>query len=65
MSQQSMSSKPSITELCLNFKSKQLARALNRLYDVELLKAGIKTTQFTMLAKVFNQCPISPGKLAI
>jgi DNA-binding MarR family transcriptional regulator len=65
LSQKIMLFKPSSAKLCLNFKSKQLARALTRLYDAELSKAGLKTTQFTLLAKVFNQGPIPPGKLAI
>jgi len=59
-----MSFKTNNSKLCLNFKSKQLTRALTRLYDAELSKAGIKTTQFTLLAKVFNHGSISPGKLA-
>jgi DNA-binding MarR family transcriptional regulator len=65
LSQKYISSKPSITKFCINIKSKQLAKALTRLYDAELSRAGIKTTQFILLAKVFNHGPISQGKLAI
>jgi DNA-binding MarR family transcriptional regulator len=60
-----MPTKPNINRKCINFKSKQFARALTRLYDAELAKAGLKATQFSLLSIIFNRGPISPSKLAL
>jgi DNA-binding MarR family transcriptional regulator len=49
---------------CTNFKTRQLARLLSRQYDVELAKAGIKTTQYSLLGHVLHLGPIAPGELA-
>jgi len=49
---------------CTNFKTRQLARLLSRQYDVELAKAGLKTTQYSLLSHVRSLEPIAPGALA-
>lgn len=49
---------------CTNFKTRQLARLLSRHYDAELAKAGLKTTQYSLLAQVLRLGPIAPGELA-
>ena len=49
---------------CTNFKTRQLARVLSRLYDSELAKVGLKTTQFSLLSHVLTHGPIAPGELA-
>jgi DNA-binding MarR family transcriptional regulator len=49
---------------CTNFKLRQLARRVSQLYDAELAKAGLKTTQFSLLSHVLRLGPIRPGDLA-
>jgi DNA-binding MarR family transcriptional regulator len=49
---------------CTNFKTRQLSRLLSRHYDAELAKAGIKTTQYSLLTHVLRLGPITPGDLA-
>jgi DNA-binding MarR family transcriptional regulator len=49
---------------CTNFKSRQFTRMLTRLYDVELAKAGLKSTQFSLLTHVARRGPISATALA-
>jgi len=45
---------------CLNFKM----RKLTRIYDVELSKSGIKTTQFTLLCHVLSYGSVKLGDIA-
>jgi DNA-binding MarR family transcriptional regulator len=49
---------------CTNFKLRQLARRVSQLYDQELAKAGLKTTQYSLLSHVLRLGPIRPGDLA-
>lgn len=49
---------------CTNFKTRQLARLLSRHYDAELARAGLKTTQYSLLSHVLSLGPIAPGVLA-
>ncbi len=49
---------------CTNFKTRQLARLLSRHYDAELAKAGLKTTQYSLLGHVLHLGPVAPGELA-
>jgi DNA-binding MarR family transcriptional regulator len=49
---------------CTNFKLRQLARRVSQLYDAELAKAGLKTTQYSLLSHVLRLGPIRPGDLA-
>ncbi len=50
---------------CTNFKLRQLLRVVSRLYDVELAKAGLKTTQFSLLSHLAVTSPVQPGELAL
>ena len=49
---------------CSNFKLRQLLRRVGQLYDVELARAGLKTTQYSLLSHVLKLGPIRPGDLA-
>ena len=49
---------------CTNFKLRQLTRRVSHHYDAELAKAGLKTTQFSLLSHVLKLGPIAPGVLA-
>ena len=49
---------------CTNFKLRQLVRRVSQLYDQELAKAGLKTTQYSLLSHVLRLGPIRPGDLA-
>lgn len=49
---------------CTNFKTRQLSRLLSRHYDAELAKAGLKTTQYSLLTHVLRLGAITPGELA-
>jgi DNA-binding MarR family transcriptional regulator len=49
---------------CTNFKLRQLLRGVSRLYDAELGNAGLKGTQYSLLAHLVSLGPIAPGDLA-
>lgn len=49
---------------CTNFKLRQLMRRVARHYDLELAKAGLKTTQYSLLSHVLKLGLIRPGELA-
>ena len=49
---------------CSNFKLRQLARRVSHYYDAELAKAGLKTTQYSLLSRVARRGPIRPVDLA-
>jgi DNA-binding MarR family transcriptional regulator len=49
---------------CTSFKLRQLVRRVSQLYDQELAKAGLKTTQYSLLSHVLKLGPIRPGELA-
>jgi DNA-binding MarR family transcriptional regulator len=49
---------------CTNFKLRQLVRRVSQLYDQELARAGMKTTQYSLLSHVLRLGPIRPGDLA-
>lgn len=49
---------------CTNFKLRQLLRSVARLYDAEIGKAGMKATQYSLLAHVAALGPIQPVELA-
>lgn len=49
---------------CTNFKTRQLSRLLSRHYDAELARAGLKTTQYSLLSHVLRLGRIAPGELA-
>ena len=49
---------------CTNFRLRQLMRRVAHLYDLEMAKAGLKTTQFSLLSHVLKLGPLRPGDLA-
>lgn len=49
---------------CTNLKLRQLARRVTQHYDLELAKAGLKTTQYSLLSHVHKLGPVRPGDLA-
>ncbi len=49
---------------CTNFLLHQLVRRLDQFYDAELAKAGLKTTQYSLLSHVVRLGPVRPGALA-
>jgi DNA-binding MarR family transcriptional regulator len=49
---------------CTNFKLRQLVRRVSQLYDAEVAKAGLKTTQYSLLSNVLRLGPIRPGDLS-
>jgi len=49
---------------CTNFKLRQLMRRVAQYYDAELVKAGLKVTQYSLLSYVLKLGPIRPGELA-
>ena len=65
-------SKPSITPArrgtsaqgCTSFKLRQLVRRVSQHFDLEMAKAGLKTTQYSLLSHVLRLGPIRPGELA-
>lgn len=50
---------------CTNFKLRQLTRRVSQHYDAELARAGLKTTQYSLLSHVLKLGPIRPGDLAL
>jgi DNA-binding MarR family transcriptional regulator len=49
---------------CTHFKLRQLVRRVSQRYDAEVAKAGLKTTQYSLLSTVLQLEPIRPGDLA-
>ena len=49
---------------CTNLKLRQLARRVTQHYDLEMAKAGLKTTQYSLLSHVLKLGPARPGDLA-
>jgi DNA-binding MarR family transcriptional regulator len=49
---------------CTNLKLRQFMRQVAQHYDAELAKAGLKTTQYSLLSYVDKLGPIRPGELA-
>ena len=49
---------------CSNFKLRQLTRRVSQRYDHELAKAGLKTTQYSLLSRIARLGPVRPGELA-
>jgi DNA-binding MarR family transcriptional regulator len=49
---------------CTAFKLRQLGRRVAQRYDAEVAKAGLKTTQYSLLSHVLKLGPIRPGDLA-
>ena len=49
---------------CTNFKLRQLTRRVTRHFDAELARAGLKTTQYSLLSHVLRMGPLRPVDLA-
>lgn len=49
---------------CTNLQLRQLMRRVAQHYDAELGKAGLKTTQYSLLTVVDRLGPMQPGALA-
>ena len=49
---------------CTNFKLRQLTRRVSQHYDRVVGVAGLKTTQYSLLAHIERLGPIRPGDLA-
>jgi DNA-binding MarR family transcriptional regulator len=49
---------------CTNFRLRRLLRQVARLYDAELAKSGLKTTQYSLLSNVLHTGPLRPSDLA-
>lgn len=59
-----MTPNPDMARGCTNFKLRQLLRGVSRLYDVELARAGLKTTQYSLLSHLIGVGSVAPGELA-
>jgi DNA-binding MarR family transcriptional regulator len=49
---------------CTNFRLRHLMRQVARLYDAELARSGLKTTQYSLLSHVLHLGPLRPVDLA-
>ena len=49
---------------CTNFKLRQLTRRVSQHYDRIVAAAGLKTTQYSLLAQIERLGPVRPGDLA-
>jgi DNA-binding MarR family transcriptional regulator len=49
---------------CTNLKLRQFMRRMSQFYDAELVQAGLKTTQYSLLSYVDKLGPVRPGELA-
>ena len=52
------------TQGCTNLRLRQLMRRVAQHYDLEMAKAGIKTTQYSLLSHALKLGPLRPGDLA-
>ena len=52
------------TQGCTNFRLRQLMRRVSHHYDLEMAKAGLRTTQYSLLSHVLKLGPLRPGALA-
>ena len=49
---------------CTNYRIRQLMRQVSQFYDAELGQAGLKGTQYALMAHVIQLGPVRPGDLA-
>ncbi len=49
---------------CTNLKLRQLMRQVTRHFDAEMAKAGMRTTQYSLLSCVFKRGPLRPVDIA-
>lgn len=68
MSSVATASNPATPEVkllgCTNLKLRQLTRRVTQHYDQHLARAGLKITQYSLLAHVDKLGPLAPGELA-
>ena len=55
---------PAKPQGCTNLKLRQLMRRMGQHYDAQMGLAGLKTTQYSLLACVDKLGPLRPGELA-
>ena len=55
---------PAMPRGCSNLRVRQLMRQLDQVYDSEMAKAGLKTTQYSLLSHIMKLEPVAPGVLA-
>ena len=46
---------------CTNLRLHRLVRRLDQIYDAEMARAGLKTTQYSLLSHVVRLAPVRPG----
>ena len=49
---------------CTSLRLRQMMRRVAHHYDLEMVKAGLKTTQYSLLSYVVKLGPLRPGELA-
>lgn len=49
---------------CTNYRIRQLMRQVSQHYDAELGQAGLKGTQYSLMANLVQLGPVRPGELA-
>jgi DNA-binding MarR family transcriptional regulator len=49
---------------CTSLKLRELQRVVAQLYDAEVGKSGLKTTQYSLLSHIQALGPVRPGELA-
>jgi DNA-binding MarR family transcriptional regulator len=49
---------------CTNLRLRQLMRRVAQHYDMEMVKVGLKTTQYSLISYVLKLGPVRPGDLA-
>ena len=60
-----MSTEPSAKPVgCTNFKLRRLMRRVAQHYDGAMSRAGLKSTQYSLLSNVIRLGPVKPGELA-
>lgn len=59
-----MTSKLVQPEGCTNFKLRQLMRSVGQHYDAAMQRAGLKSTQYSLLSHILKLGPIQPNALA-
>lgn len=64
MTVKSPASKTARPQGCTNYRIRQLMRQVSQFYDAELGQAGLKGTQYALMAHVIQLGPVRPGDLA-
>ena len=59
------SAQAALPQGCTNFQLRQLMRRVAQHYDLEMSRAGLKTTQYSLLSHVLKLGPVRLGELAV